>query len=290
MSEKQRGLGRGLSALLGDQPLETYRPSEQSVEKTQHGVQKMPIELIKPNFSQPRRHFDEGELQSLAHSIAEKGIIQPILVRQDLDHHGQYIIIAGERRWRAAQMASLKEVPVWVRETDDLDHIELSIIENVQRVDLNPIEEAMAYRTLINRYNRNQEEIAKAVGKSRSHIANLMRLLTLPDCVVTHISAGSLSFGHARALVGHEEAEQLAQIIIDKGLSVRQTEELVKQPVKNHSVNLPVRKSSDTLELEQRLRQSLGLKVEVRDKQGKGQVVVNYQTLEQLDEIIKRFG
>lgn len=294
MSEKQRGLGRGLSALLGDQGVaaaiaETPSPAAQS--ETPRGLEQ-PIELLVRNPDQPRRLFKDEEIEELANSIREKGVLQPILVRPAPGQAGYYQIIAGERRWRASQKAGLHTVPVIIRELDDLDVLEIGIIENVQRADLNAIEESRAYKVLMERFGRTQEALAQAVGKSRSHIANALRLLNLPEAVQDHVLQGRLSAGHARALVTAADAEGLAQIVIDKGLSVRQTEALARdggasearsaKPAARNGVD------ADTLSLEQDLQEALGLKVKLDDRGGKGELRLSYATLEQLDELCRK--
>lgn len=292
MSEKQRGLGRGLSALLGDsgaqavaaapvsdQPSEPFRTPEQ------------PIDLLVRNPDQPRRIFTEADIDDLAASIREKGVLQPILVRPAPGQPGKYQIIAGERRWRASQKAGLHSVPVIVRDLDDLEVLEIGIIENVQRADLNGIEEARAYKVLMERFGRTQDALAQVVGKSRSHIANMLRLLALPEVVQDHVLQGRLSVGHARALVTAQDAEGLAEKVIAAGLSVRQTEALVRDemaPVRNAAPRVRVAGNADTQSLEQDLQEALGLKVRLDDKGGKGEIRLAYATLEQLDEVCRR--
>ena len=292
MSEKQRGLGRGLSALLGDagasaavtapvpdQPSEAFRAPEQ------------PIDLLVRNPDQPRRIFTESDIDDLAASIREKGVLQPILVRPAPGQPGKYQIIAGERRWRASQKAGLHSVPVIVRELDDLEVLEIGIIENVQRADLNGIEEARAYKVLMERFGRTQDALAQVVGKSRSHIANMLRLLALPEIVQDHVLQGRLSVGHARALVTAQDAEGLAEKVIAAGLSVRQTEALVRDemaPVRNAAPKVRSGSNADTQSLEQDLQEALGLKVKLEDKGGKGEIRLSYATLEQLDEVCRR--
>lgn len=290
MSEKQRGLGRGLSALLGDQVVaaavsETATPSE-----TPRGMEQ-PIELLVRNPDQPRRLFRDEEIEELAASIREKGVLQPILVRPAPGQTGHYQIIAGERRWRASQKAGLHTVPVIIRELDDLDVLEIGIIENVQRSDLNAIEESRAYKVLMERFGRTQDALAQAVGKSRSHIANALRLLNLPETVQDHVLQGRLSAGHARALITAHDPEGLAQTVIDKGLSVRQTEALARDGGKLETKSAkPVLRGgdADTLSLEQDLQEALGLKVRLDDKGGKGELRLSYATLEQLDELCRK--
>lgn len=288
MSEKQRGLGRGLSALLGDN--QANMPAMPSDGTTVSSLEK-PIELLVRNPDQPRRVFAEAEIDDLSASIKEKGILSPILVRPAPNQSGHYQIIAGERRWRAAQKAGLKTVPVIVRELDDLEVLEVGIIENVQREDLNPIEEARAYKTLIERFGRTQDAVAQVVSKSRSHIANMMRLLALPEAIQDHVSHGRLSAGHARAIATLPNAEALAEEIIAKGLSVRQAEALAReaqQSPETKSVRPRAQPNADTLALEQDLQEVLGLVVRLDDRGGKGELKLSYASLEQLDDICRR--
>jgi len=290
MSEKQRGLGRGLSALLSDSPAAAPDLAvETSVAQTR-GMEQ-PIELLVRNPDQPRRLFGETELEELTASIREKGLLQPILVRPAPGHAGKFQIVAGERRWRAAQKAGLHTVPVVVRDLDDLDVLEIGIIENVQRADLNPIEEARAYKVLMERFGRTQDALAQVVGKSRPHIANSLRLLNLPEVVQDHVLQGRLSAGHGRALVTAHDPARLADEIIAKGLSVRQAEALVRDEAAPETKSAKVEKTkptADTLSLEQNLQQALGLKVKLDDRGGKGELRVAYATLEQLDALCQR--
>lgn len=296
MSEKQRGLGRGLSALLGDAPITAPRGDASTAiadrEADTYRAPEQPIDLLVRNPDQPRRVFTDAEIDDLAASIREKGVLQPILVRPAPGQPGKYQIVAGERRWRASQKAGLHQVPVIVRDLDDLEVLEIGIIENVQRTDLNPIEESRAYKVLMERFGRTQDALAQAVGKSRSHIANTLRLLALPEVVQDHVLQGRLSAGHARALVTSQHAEALAQDIIDKGLSVRQAEQLVRDEglVETKSAKTAPRPQgdADTLSLEQDLQEALGLKVKLDDRGGKGELRVSYATLEQLDELCRK--
>jgi ParB family transcriptional regulator, chromosome partitioning protein len=285
VAERQRGLGRGLSALIGD----TAEAVAADVE-ARAGVREIPIEQLHPNPDQPRTHFSDDEIAELSASIRDKGVLQPLLVRPAPGGDG-WQIIAGERRWRASQKAGLKTIPVLVRELDDAQVLEIAIVENVQREDLNPVEEARAYRTLMERFNRTQDVVAGVVGKSRSHVANTLRLLALPDPVLDHVVAGRLSAGHARALITAPDAESLADTIIKSGLSVRQTEALARQAAegpKTAKAKPALDRSADTVALEQDLGDALGLKVEVRDKGGKGELVIRYGALEQLDDLCRR--
>ncbi|MGO4408501.1 MULTISPECIES: ParB/RepB/Spo0J family partition protein [unclassified Brevundimonas] len=289
MSERQRGLGRGLSALLGENvaesaPVDGPQPT---------GVRAVPIESLKPNPDQPRKHFSADNLEELTASIRDKGVLQPILVRAQPGEDGVWQIIAGERRWRAAQGARLKTVPIIERAMDDVEVMEVAIIENVQRADLNPVEEAMAYGSLISRFGRTQDALAGVVGKSRSHVANTLRLLQLPDSVLNHVMENRLSAGHARALITAPNPEALAEQVLSKGLNVRQTEALARRaadgpkPSKAKPV-LNGEGAADVAALEQDLADALGLKVLLADKGGKGEITIKYGTLEQLDDLCRR--
>jgi ParB family chromosome partitioning protein len=253
----------------------------------------VPIESVRPNPDQPRRAFTQEALEELSASIAEKGIIQPLIVRPDPASEGQFQIVAGERRWRAAQMAQLHEVPVIVRDFDDTEVLEVAIIENIQRADLNPVEEAMGYRQLMDRFNHTQERLATAMGKSRSHIANLMRLLTLPDEVQGYLRDGQLSAGHARALVGSEDAVSIAREVISKGLSVRDVEKRMRKPATPTGGPSRPRptgdKDADTKALESDLSAAIGLPVSIDHDadSGTGKISIKYADLGQLDDIIQ---
>jgi len=287
-SPKNR-LGRGLAALIGemDQPInvkETVAPSDNMVA----------IEHVRANPNNPRQVFGDGDLQDLANSIREHGIVQPILVRP-VSNSGQYLfeIIAGERRWRAAQLAELHNIPIIIREVEDKQALEIAIIENVQRADLNPIEEAAGYQQLIDEHQYSQVELAQVIGKSRSHVANTLRLLKLPTGVCDMVSEGIISAGHARALVTAPNPEELAKLIAKDGLSVRQVEALMQegQSPKKLSArkSLEAKKDADTLALEKSLSDLLGMKVGLVFKtDGTGEVKILYRSLEQLDEICRR--
>jgi len=285
----RRGLGRGLSALMADIPqtgAETPAPdAPRSPDLT------VPIERVRPNPDQPRRAFTQEALQELAASIAAKGIIQPLIVRPDPAAEGDFQIVAGERRWRAAQIAQLHEIPIIIREFDDTEVLEVAIIENIQRADLNPIEEATGYRQLMDRFDQTQEHLATAMGKSRSHIANLMRLLTLPEEVQGMLREGSLSAGHARALINRDDAVQIARDAVRNGLSVRDVEQRTrKKSAKTGSTGRKAAvKDADTKVLESDLSVVLGMTVTIdhdADK-GAGKLSIKYGDLEQLDDIIK---
>lgn len=284
----KRGLGRGLDALFGDSfsadasPAETARPS-----KT------VPIEQLIPGPFQPRRHFDDETLGQLAESIVRHGLLQPILVRQDPAKRDHYQIIAGERRWRAAQRARLHEVPIVIREMDDRATLEVALIENIQRQDLSPLEEAEGYRRLIEEFSHTQEELSKAVGRSRSHVANMMRLLTLPEPVKRMVGDGRLSAGHARALLSVDNPVAMAEEIVRNGLSVRDIEKQTQAERKQRkapSAKTSPAKDTDTLNLEKQLSDVLGLAVEIQHRGEAGQLTVKYRTLDQLDDVIARLS
>ncbi|MDI1280298.1 ParB/RepB/Spo0J family partition protein [Brevundimonas sp.] len=291
MSERQRGLGRGLSALLGEQIGESVSVSGGP---TPGGVLMAPVESLKPNPDQPRKQFDAAELDELAASIRDKGVLLPILVRAQPGEDGMWQIIAGERRWRAAQLARLTEVPIIDRPMDDLEVLEVAIIENVQRSDLNPLEEANAYALLMERFGRTQDAVAGIVGKSRSHVANTLRLLQLPEGVLEHVSAGRLSAGHARALITAPDAAALAEQVLAQGLNVRQAEALARQaaagpkPARVGGERDTSGGNADVASLEQDLADALGLKVQLVDRRGKGELTIRYASLEQLDDLCRR--
>jgi ParB family chromosome partitioning protein len=284
---EKKGLGRGLSALLADVAPAPRRVDEPGAAMPA-GQRVLPIERIKPNPNQPRRDFAEKDLNDLAASIREKGVIQPLILRPHPSEPEIFEIVAGERRWRAAQLAQLHELPVVVRALDDTEVLELAIIENIQREDLNAIEEAMGYRQLMDRFGHTQERLAEALGKSRSHIANLLRLLTLPEEVLDHVRHGRLSAGHARALITASHPEALARQVIEKDLSVRQTEQLARSVVAPEQPGQPAArpvKDADTRALEEDLTANLRLKVSIEHKSGKqsGEVRIRYRNLEELD-------
>ncbi|NDV02772.1 ParB/RepB/Spo0J family partition protein [Pseudoroseicyclus tamaricis] len=285
---KTRGLGRGLSALMADVTPAGEEP------KARRPDTHLPIEQIRPNPDQPRRHFDEAELKELAESVARRGIIQPLIVRPDPSHPGDFQIVAGERRWRAAQIARLHELPVLVRDYSETEVLEIAIIENIQRADLNPVDEAAGYRALMDRFGHTQEQMATALGKSRPYIANLLRLLSLPEDVQGHLADGTLSAGHARALVGHPEASALARRVLQGGLSVRATERLVKQgttPPKPREMRAP-EKDADTKAIETELAAQLKMGVNISHKPGTegGTLTLHYRTLDQLDDLLRALG
>jgi ParB family chromosome partitioning protein len=253
----------------------------------------VPVETIHPNPDQPRRYFDADDLNDLAGSIRSKGIIQPLVVRAHPVKAGQYEIVAGERRWRASQLAQLHELPVVVREFSDLDVLEIAIIENIQRADLNPIEEAIGYRQLMDKFGHTQEQMAEALGKSRPHIANVLRLLALPEDVQRFVINGSLSSGHARALITAPNASDLARVVIARGLSVRQTEKLVKEPKAPGKERAPKSaKDADTRALEGDLSAALKMAVSITHNPGQdgGSITIRYKNLEQLDELCRHLA
>ena len=294
MVEGRRGLGRGLSALMG----EVDAAAPEGATAAAAGQRELPIELVRRNPDQPRRNFDKAELEALAETVRTRGVLQPILVRPAPDLPGEYQIVAGERRWRAAQIAGLRTIPAVVRELDDRSVLEIAIVENVQRADLNALEEALGYRALIDRYHHTQDEIAQAVGKSRSHVANTLRLLNLPPEVQTYLSEGALSAGHARALLTAEVADiaGLARQVIERRLSVRETEALARKPAAQpkEAPRAPGRptgiKDADTAALEADLTEALGLDVVIDDRGGAGTLTVRYASLEQLDDLCRRLS
>ncbi len=294
---KQAKLGRGLSALLGDYtgarnvvdtPVPTGAGNDPMTDDSPPSF--IAIDRIVPNPKQPRRTFIEAELEELADSIRAKGVIQPILVRPDPNQPEMFEIIAGERRWRASRRAGLAAIPAVVREMDDREMLEIAIIENVQRSDLNAVEEAEAYKALIDRFGRTQDSVAAQVGKSREHVSNTMRLLALPEDVREHVREGRLSAGHGRALLKTGDASGLAAMVIARGLSVRETEALSKDAKagKTSAKDAAEEKDVDTKALEIDLQRSLGLDVDIRHVNGKGgEVRIKYAQLEQLDEICR---
>lgn len=284
-TQKRKSLGRGLDALLGDN--KAARPESDNRDT----ANLVPIEFLHPGKYQPRHLMDREAIAELAASIADKGVLQPLLVRPHPDHAGQYEIIAGERRWRAAQQAKLHEVPVIVRPFSDVEALEVGLIENLQRQDLSPIEEAEGYQRLLDEFSHTQEKLADVVGKSRSHVANTLRLLGLPMDVRGMIENGSLSAGHARALIGMETPQVLAKRIAREGLSVRQTEKLAKEAgaTKSRSTLKPA-KDADTVALEQSLSGLLGLKVNINSGKSGGSLTIHYKTLDQLDAVLHRIS
>lgn len=281
-----RRLGRGLAALIGDVNSPAPEPANQlAPDRT------VPIELVSPNPRNPRRSFGEADLIDLAQSIREHGIVQPVVVRPSPDQSGRYEIVAGERRWRAAQRAGLHDVPVVVREVDDKEALELAIIENVQRVDLNPLEEAQGYEQLIEQFSYTQQDLAQVIGKSRSHVANTLRLLKLPREVRDMVTNGQLTAGHARTLITAEDPAAVAREIVERGLSVREAEALSQRGASKDGVpkkpSAHLERDADLMALEKRLSDAIGLKVAVAAKKdGSGTVQIGYRTLEQLDTVL----
>ncbi|WP_394888320.1 ParB/RepB/Spo0J family partition protein [Mesorhizobium sp. AaZ16] len=282
----RRRLGRGLAALIG----EMDKPAEAETRAAPADGQ-VPIEFIAPNPRNPRRNFGDADLADLAQSIREHGVVQPVVVRPS-GEAGRYEIIAGERRWRAAQRAGLTQIPVIVRDVNDRTALELAIIENVQRTDLNPVEEALGYQQLIDEHSYTQADLGQVIGKSRSHVANTLRLLKLPDVIRDMLINGDLSAGHARALVSAADPAGLAKRIVEDGLSVRQAEALAQLPAESHREPSPSAaprdKDADTLALEKLLSDVTGLKVAIAHRDRGGEVRIGYKTLEQLDDLCRR--
>lgn len=289
---QKRRLGRGLAALIGEDTAQ-----DPGIPDTR-ALRSIPIEQIRANPNNPRKRFHETELEELAESIRQKGVLQPLLVRRapsGLD----YELVAGERRWRAAQRAGIHTVPVLVRDLTDGEALEIAIIENVQRTDLNALEEALAYQQLMDQFSYTQNQLSGIIGKSRSHIANTLRLLTLSEGVRQHLESGALTAGHARALLGADQADKLAERIVRDGLSVRQTEDMVRDggalAESGNASGLETKsrpeKTPDIKDIEKRLREATGLKITIRDKGAKGGTLeLSYRTLDQLDEMIRRLG
>jgi len=289
----RKRLGRGLAALIGeiDQPVESKSKPAVSADRL------VPIEHVSRNPRNPRRTFDTTDLEDLSRSIRQHGIVQPVMVRRAGDD--RFEIIAGERRWRAAQMAGLVEIPVIVRDVDDRTALEIAIVENVQRADLNALEEAQGYEQLIAQYGYTQNDLGEVIGKSRSHVANSLRLLKLPDEVRKMLAEGALSAGHARAIVSTSDPVRLAKLIAEDGLSVRDAERLAQKDadqtanagqVETKSANRPEEKDADTVALERSLSDVLGLKVQLAHKGQGGQLRIDYRSLEQLDELCRLLG
>ena len=309
-----RGLGRGLSALMSDvapavaaetmletkSAKATSKPKSPSAEKkTKPDAPTLPaaaqfinIQFLERNPAQPRRYFDPGKLDDLMRSIREKGVLQPILARK-IPKKGigpqRYQIVAGERRYQAALKAGLGQMPVMLRDLTDQEVLEIGVVENVQRANLNPIEEAMAYKNLVDEFDRKQDDIAKAVGKSRSHVANMMRLLTLPERAQDLLAQGKLSAGHARAVISAPDPAALAEMIVQQDLSVRNAEAMVRKLKKGEPLRPPAQtKDADTRAVEKALSDKLGLDVQIKHKNPNGQVVLRYKTADQLEDLIKR--
>ncbi|MGE5367384.1 MAG: ParB/RepB/Spo0J family partition protein [Betaproteobacteria bacterium] len=279
-------LGRGLAALIGDMAAET------SVDRPR-GQRRLPTAALRPNPRNPRRAFPNAELDELVASLRERGIIQPIIARPVQGAADVYEIIAGERRWRAAQRAGLHEVPVVIIEANDAEALQLAIIENVQRADLNPLEEAEGYRALIEEFGNSQDEIAKIVGKSRSYVANTLRLLKLPETIKAYIHAGKLFAGHARMLIGQPDAERLAEEIVARGLNVRQVENLARETggrggkSRARAVRRAA-KNANLVALEKRISDALGVTVSINEAKRGGVLTIRYRSLDQLDDVLRR--
>lgn len=281
MQVQKKRLGRGLAALIGDDA------SEDSLVQDARSLRHLPIELIHANPANPRRNFDEAALEELAASIREKGLLQPIVVRPRPD--GEYEIVAGERRWRAAQRAAVHDVPVLIREFSDAEALEIALIENIQRADLNPLEEAKAYDQLLERFQYTQQQLADAIGKSRSHVANTLRLLQLPEALRRLVESGQLTAGHARTLVTADSPTELADQIMKLGLSVREAEELARRSPAGKPRRLAQEKDADTAALEKTLSEALGLKINIRhNSSGSGTLTITYRSLEQLETVCRK--
>ena len=287
---KRSNLGRGLAALLGEDEDQELAPVGPARQQTQ-----APIERVHPSRTQPRQDFDQESIEALADSIREQGVLQPILVRPHAQKPGEFEIVAGERRWRAAQRAQLTSVPIVLRELSDAQALELAIVENVQRQDLNPIEEALGYRRLVDEFGHSQDQVARVVGKSRPHIANTLRLLNLPAMAQDLLRQGALTAGHARAVLSSADPETLAKAIVAQGLSVRQAEQRAATEGKGDDRSARQKRSrnrhekdADTLALERDLSAQLGLKVLIDHQGESGKVTVHYSSLEQLDTVVQR--
>ncbi|MCB4767329.1 ParB/RepB/Spo0J family partition protein [Ancylobacter sp. Lp-2] len=290
-------LGRGLAALIGDFGDDSPAASERAAPSG--AARRVPVAFLRPNPRNPRRTFVEADLEDLANSIRERGIIQPIVVRQQAGQRDAYEIVAGERRWRASQRAGLHEVPIVVVDVSDREALEIAIIENVQRADLNPLEEAAGYQELADQFDYSQNDLARVIGKSRSHVANTLRLLKLPDSVKAYLADGRLSAGHARALLTQDDPETIARAIVEQGLNVRAVEALAQElnEAKAQAEGKPARKSrtprevdADTKALEKQLSDVLGLTVSLRHDGKAGELRIRYASLEQLDELCRRLS
>lgn len=289
--EPTRRLGRGLDALLGDYaPKPEPASAENDQQATERGDRKtVPLAFIHPNPRNPRTSFAQEDLDDLAVSIQAHGLVQPIVVRPMPDRPNAYEIIAGERRWRAAQKAGLHDVPVTLLEVSDKEALELAIVENVQRADLNPVEEALGYQALIEEFDYTQADLGATIGKSRVHVTNTLRLLKLPDEVIDYVRSGQLSAGHARALVNAVDSIPLARRVVENGLSVRETERLVQSPEKKPVSRAPTEKDPNTRALENELEAQLGMKFDIRHRpDGKGEVRIAYGSLDQLDSLCRK--
>jgi ParB family transcriptional regulator, chromosome partitioning protein len=281
MQAQKKRLGRGLAALIGEDT------SEEAVMEDIRSLRHMPIEMLHPSPNNPRKHFSDTDLDDLARSIREKGLLQPLVVRSRPS--GEYEIVAGERRWRAAQKAGIHDVPVLIRELSDGEALEIALIENIQRSDLNPLEEARAYSLLLGQFNYTQQQLADSVGKSRSHISNTLRLLNLPESVRQQIESGQLTAGHARTLVATDSPAELAERIIKLGMSVREAETLTRAASAPKAGKPAPEKDTDTKALEKSISEAIGLKVNIQHKgDAGGMVSISYRSLEQLEDICRR--
>lgn len=280
-SPPKKRLGRGLAALIGEDS------SEGSVLQDVRSLRHMPIDLLKASPNNPRKNFADVDLEDLTKSIREKGLLQPIVVRPIAN--GEYEIVAGERRWRAAQRASVHDVPVLIRDLTDGEALEIALIENIQRSDLNPLEEARAYGQLLEQFNYTQQQLADSIGKSRSHVANTLRLMNLPEAVRAEIETGRLTAGHARALVATDSPAELAAQIIKLGLSVREAENLAREAAFPKKPKLKPEKDADTRALEKLVSEAIGLKLDITHKgDGSGTLLITYKTLDQLEDVCRR--
>lgn len=303
LNPKDRGLGRGLDALFGDEEdVYPHYDTEENEGDSDSIRKKVGIEKLYPCPTQPRQHFDEDALKKLSESIIEHGLIQPILVRPDRDNKGHYEIVAGERRWRASQKAQLHEVPVVIRDMDDEAMFQISLVENLQRKDLSAVEEARGYKRLVDEFEKSHEEIGKILGRSRSHVANMIRLLDLPDSVQVMVDVGDITMGHARALIGTDDAFNLALYVIENNLSVRETEKFIAE---NQGREIKTRgtskgrtgkagfnkKDADTLALEKEVSDTLGMNVSIDMKDThQGKMAISFKTLDQLDDVLQRLA
>ena len=292
-------LGRGLAALIGDMSEDAGAANDRGGRPAAGGARKVPLAFLAPNPRNPRRSFIEEDLEDLAASIHERGIIQPIVVRQVAGERDAYEIVAGERRWRAAQRAGIHEVPIVVVEVNDREALEIAIIENVQRADLNPLEEAAGYQALSDQFGYSQNDLAKVIGKSRSHVANTMRLLRLPETVKAYLADGRLSAGHARALLTQDDPETLARAIVEQGMNVRAIEALAQElnVAKAEAAGKAPRKAkvlaeldADTAALQRKLSDALGLQVTLKHSGETGEIRIRYTSLDQLDEVCRRLA
>ncbi|MCK0206774.1 ParB/RepB/Spo0J family partition protein [Starkeya koreensis] len=290
-------LGRGLAALIGDMGEDSSAANDRG--RSNFGARKVPLAFLRANPRNPRRSFGEQDLEDLAASIHERGIIQPIVVRQVAGERDAYEIVAGERRWRAAQRAGIHEVPIVVVEVNDREALEIAIIENVQRADLNPLEEAAGYQALADQFGYSQNDLARVIGKSRSHVANTLRLLRLPETVKTYLADGRLSAGHARALLTQDDPETLARAIVEQGMNVRAIEALAQElnVAKAEAAGKPARKAkvpaaldADTAALQRKLSDALGLQVVLKHEGEAGELRIRYSSLDQLDEVCRKLA